>query len=118
MPSAVAWIAVVAGAAAGGTGVYLANLPRVVPGVGAGTGGSSTAPAPYHPPPQPSDVEEAAQRRRDAVVACDEKRWSDCLADLDVARSLDPDGDDAADVQAMRGRALAELLGRKTPGKK
>jgi hypothetical protein len=104
---------VVGGAAAGGAGVYLSNLPRVVSGIGTSTGGATgTVTAPYNPPPQPSDLEEAAQRRRNAVADCDEKRWNDCLAELDVARSLDPDGDDAPEVKATRQRAIDGILGR------
>jgi hypothetical protein len=107
VPATVAWVAVLVSAAAGGTGVYLANIPRIATGVGTGTG-PATVSAPYNPPHRPleADLAEAAQRRRDAVTACNEGRWNDCLADLDVARALDIDGDDTPDVQSLRQRAI------------
>jgi hypothetical protein len=117
VPAAVAWVAVLVSAAAGGTGVYLANLPRIATGIGTGTG-PATVSAPYHPPQRPreADLAEAAQRRQDAVTACNERRWTDCLADLDVARALDIDGDDVPDVQSLRKRAIDGMIAKpRTP---
>ncbi len=63
---------------------------------------SPSAPAP--PPPSPELVA-AAELRQKAIAACDAEQWTTCLADLDQARALDPAGDDAPDVKAMREQA-------------
>jgi len=40
------------------------------------------------------------------LPACDAKQWPECLADLDEARAIDPDGDDAPLVKQTRQRAI------------
>ena len=40
------------------------------------------------------------------MPACDAKQWPECLADLDEARAIDPDGDDAPLVKQTRQRAI------------
>lgn len=47
----------------------------------------------------------AATLRRQAYQACDDRRWSDCVALLDDAKRVDPVGESAADVQAAREKA-------------
>jgi len=89
-----------------------------------------THPAPEHPapvPPAPSPstapVQSVppnliatltpAQQRKNAAAALAGGDASMCLRLLDDARQADPEGDKAADVQALRMRAI-EALGDKT----
>ena len=58
------------------------------------------------PPPPPADV---ASIRRDALTACDEGRWLDCLAGLNLARAKDPAGDGEPAVVTARHEATAGL---------
>jgi hypothetical protein len=51
----------------------------------------------------------AKQVRRDALRACDDERWSECVAGLDAARKLDPPGDSDERVQQARATASAAL---------
>jgi hypothetical protein len=51
----------------------------------------------------------AKQLRREALRACDDERWSECLAGLDAARKLDPPGDSDEYVQHARAAASAAL---------
>ena len=70
-----------------------------------------------HPPPTPSasapvvpsatDLAAAADLRHKAAAACDAKQWSVCLAALDEARAVDPGGDEAVAVKALREKAVA-----------
>jgi hypothetical protein len=53
-------------------------------------------------PPEVPAAERAAAIRREARSACDAHRWAACLEQLDDARTLDPAGDEAADIQALR----------------
>jgi len=115
VPAVLVWLGVTVGAAAGGAGVYVSTHP-----VGPLAGGGPTAPSHrvnIAPPPSPPELASAADHRRLAFAACDESSWDACLAELEVARSLDPDGDDAPEVQAARRRALTGMLGPK-PGQK
>ena len=50
-----------------------------------------------------------AELRRKAAAACDAKQWSACLAELDDARAVDPDGDTASTVKSLREKAMAGL---------
>jgi hypothetical protein len=54
-------------------------------------------------------IEEAARLRSLAGVDCAERRWALCKHKLDVARDLDPRGDDATEVVALRRAAFAGL---------
>ena len=79
----------------------------------------SPPPVSHPPPPEPStpapsvssadDLSVAAELRRTAAAACDAKQWSVCLAELDEARAVDPDGDDALTVKSLREKAMAGL---------
>jgi len=57
------------------------------------------------PPPDDTPAGRAAAMRADARRACEARRWQTCLDDLDQARSLDPAGDEAPEVQALRRAA-------------
>lgn len=82
------------------------------------------APAPSSPPtPEPvptpaptvsvvPDLIAAADWRSKAVAACDARDFQTCLADLDIARALDPDGDDTPLVKRTRDRAIKGVLDR------
>jgi len=65
---------------------------------------SLPAPVGSAPPDAPA-AERAAAFRREAREACDAHRWAACLDKLDDARSLDPAGDKAPDIQALRRTA-------------
>jgi hypothetical protein len=95
---AVVWLAAAAsiGAVAGGTLVSSVELPLVARS------------RPHKP--SAAELASAAQLRRDATIACGAKQWSVCLADLDKARAVDPDGDDAQVAKDLRGEAVAEIL--------
>ena len=54
-----------------------------------------------------SPKEHADALRREATAACKARRYAECEKQLDEARALDPDGEQAADVKAQR-----ELLQR------
>lgn len=104
-------IAATAAAAAGATYVAMHHEPAPAP---------SSAP-PHEPAPAPSptasavpDLVAAATWRDKAVAACDAKDFETCLADLDIARALDPDGDDSPLVRRTRDRAIKGVL-HKTP---
>jgi hypothetical protein len=53
---------------------------------------------------------DAAELRRDALIACHEQRWHDCLRGLDEARGLDPKGEESQDVKDAR-REIEDALG-------
>jgi hypothetical protein len=97
-PSAVRWLAAAAAFAAAG-GVLYATLHR-----------SPVARGHFPAPILPSvgDLVVAADLRSKAAAACDAKQWSVCLAELDKARALDPDGDPP--VTALRDKAIAGIL--------
>lgn len=95
-----AWLmAAAAGVIAGGGVVYSAMGP---------TGVSKPPP----PGPSAADLAAATDLRREATAACDASKWAECLADLDQARALDPDGDEGAPVKAMRDRAIRNIRGK------
>lgn len=100
-------IAATAAAAAGAT--YVAMHQERAP----------EPPLPSLPPPAPApsptasaapDLVAAADWRSKAVAACDAKDFKTCLADLDIARALDPDGDDTPLVRRTRERAIKGVL--------
>ena len=69
------------------------------------------APSSHAPVVPPVDqLAVAAELRRKAAAACDAKQWSVCLAELDEARAVDPDGDDASTVKSLREKAVAGSL--------
>jgi hypothetical protein len=82
----------------------------------------SPPPVGHAPPPPPSDsatvvpsaedLAVAAELRHKAAAACDAKQWSVCLAELDDARAVDPEGDDDAAVKSLRDKAMAGTGGR------
>jgi hypothetical protein len=93
-----AWLAAAASVGAVAGGSLMAALER-----------PDVATAPPHKPSQ-TDVASAAELRRQAAVACDTKEWSACLADLEKARAVDPDGDGAPEVKSLREQAIAGIL--------
>jgi hypothetical protein len=91
---AVVWLAAAATfAVAGGVLYALFPPPDLV--------GSAPPPASSH------DRAVAADMRRKAAAACDAKQWSVCLAELDDARAVDPEGDDVPAVTSLRDEAIA-----------
>lgn len=61
-------------------------------------------PAPTAPAPE-APLRRANQLREEARRACDEARWAECLRSLDDARALDPEGDAAEAMRALRKQA-------------
>jgi hypothetical protein len=103
----VLWLAAAATAAVAGGALYAA-LHR--------TPGPTIVPLPPSPPSIPAptatavpDLVAAAELRHQAAAACDAQQWSACLAHLEEARAVDPDGDDAPSVKALWDRATREL---------
>jgi hypothetical protein len=104
--AAVMWLAAAATFAVAGGALYETLRP-------------SPEPVAHPPPPTPSssapvapsadDLAVAAELRHKAGAACDAKKWSACLAELDEARAVDPDGDDALTVKSLREKAMAGL---------
>ena len=94
--------AVVVGA---GVGVALALAASIVVIVQMTSRGTPVgAPAPPMTP-----VERAASIRQGAGEACAQEHWETCIDRLDHARDLDPAGDGAPDVQALRKLATEKL---------
>jgi len=91
----VVWLAAAASLAAIGGTLYATLQPELV----------GSAPPPTVP--SAADLALAAELRRKAADACDAKQWSVCLARLDDARAVDPDGDDAPAVKTLRKQAIA-----------
>jgi len=58
--------------------------------------------------PEPK-VQEAERMRAEAFEHCASDEWQPCLDDLDAAKALDPEGDEAAEVQRARERAAGAL---------
>lgn len=103
--------AAVAAAAGGAAYVTLRpHEPSPAPPVPLPTPEPSPSPSPSFAP-QP-DLVGAADWRSKAALACDAKQWKECLADLDIARAIDPDGDDTPQVRSTRQRAIAGILGK------
>jgi hypothetical protein len=108
-------VAATAAAAAGATYVAMHHEPAPAPPL----------PSPPAPAPAPSptasvvpDLVAAADWRSKAVAACDAKDFETCLADLDIARVLDPDGDDRPLVRRTRDVAIKGVLEKpRTPPK-
>jgi hypothetical protein len=57
------------------------------------------------PADDPTREESALHLRRRAEVDCTHQKWDACLQDLNDAKDLDPLGDRAPDVQALRRHA-------------
>ena len=57
----------------------------------------------------PRPQKDAPALRHDALAACDAGEWRECLDDLDEARDLDPDGDEAPAIREARERAERAL---------
>jgi hypothetical protein len=97
---AVLWLAAAATFAAAGGVLYATLHPSPEP------------PAQRHSPapigPSADDLAVAADLRHKAAAACDAKQWSVCLAELDKARAVDPDGDTT--VTRLRDQAIAGIL--------
>jgi hypothetical protein len=68
-----------------------------------------------HAPRSAENVATAIDLRRQARAACDQKQWTVCLAELDRARSADPDGDAAPAVTHLREEAIAKILEHPEP---
>ena len=106
---AVVWLAAAATLAVAGAALYaLDSSPDRV---------GTPPPPPTPPPPAPvvpsaDDLAPAAELRRKAAVACEARQWRACLAGLDQARAVDPDGDEASTVKTLREKATAGGLGR------
>jgi|SRR5579859_6163628 len=87
-------------------------------GIAAGAAAAAGAIGIYAAAVGPSGVSggepEAATLRRDGLAACAAHEWEPCLQKLDRARTLDPPGDLAADVQQAR-RAADDALHRRPP---
>jgi hypothetical protein len=66
-------------------------------------------PAETSPAPTSSVSHDAAAIRRAALAACNEGRWLDCLAGLNLARASDPAGDADPVVVTARRRATAGI---------
>jgi hypothetical protein len=68
----------------------------------------ATPPPPVGSPPRDAPAaERAAAFRHDARDACNAHRWATCLDKLNDARTLDPAGDEAPDIEALRKTASA-----------
>jgi hypothetical protein len=57
------------------------------------------------PSPTSTPASRVESLRRDAREACSKRSWQTCLDKLDEARTLDPKGDEAPAVQALRRSA-------------
>jgi hypothetical protein len=102
----VAWLTAAATLAAAGGALYaLDSEPDHV-------GSPPPLPTPTRPAPVPSadPLAVATELRRKAAAACDAKQWSACLAALDEARAVDPEGDGAPAVKALREKAAKRGL--------
>jgi hypothetical protein len=67
---------------------------------------TASVPAPGGPqPPTHTPASRAESLRRDAREACAKRSWQTCLDKLDEARTIDPAGDEAPAVQALRRSA-------------
>ena len=72
--------------------------------------GQVQAPSPTNESVSPQTI------RTQALQACGQHRWGECLDGLDQAAQLDPEGDESADVQEARTEAqLAAVRHRKVP---
>jgi hypothetical protein len=99
------FVAAVVGAVVAGRYFHLIGEPDSATAAGPTTNLSiSTTSVPAADRPQV-----AHGMRARAMSACDDARWSDCLLGLNQAAALDPEGDTADDVTALRRRAQAAL---------
>jgi hypothetical protein len=97
----VVWLAAAAAVAAAGGALYaLDSGPDRV-----GTPPPPPTPTRRAPVPSADPLAVATELRRKAAAACDAKQWSACLAALDEARAVDPEGDGAPAVKALREKA-------------
>ena len=102
--AAVVWLAAAATFAVAGGALYETLHPSPEP---VGSPPPPTPPRPEPVVPSADPLAAAAELRRKAAAACDAKQWSACLAALDEARALDPDGDGASTVKSLREKATA-----------
>ena len=105
--AAVVWLAAAAAFAVAGGALYVTLHPSPER-VAHPPPKAPSSPAPVVPSGDPLAV--AAELRRKAAAACDVKQWSVCLAELDEARAVDPDGDAAPTVKSLREKAMAGSL--------
>jgi hypothetical protein len=92
--------------ALGARGYWLAGgFAALLAGVGAViyAGAFRTPGDPTHNDPR----EQAAEQRSEAAAACGARSWDACASALDRAAQLDPKGDRAADVEALRAAIAA-----------
>jgi hypothetical protein len=61
------------------------------------------------PAPEVTQAQRVEHVRVGAQVACAQEHWKVCLDRLDEAREMDPNGDGAPDVQALRKLATERL---------
>jgi hypothetical protein len=99
----VVWLAAAATLVAAGAALYALD-----PGPDR-VGSPPPPPTPTRPAPVPSadPLAVATELRRKAAAACDAKQWRACVAALDEARAIDPGGDGAPAVKALRAKAAA-----------
>jgi hypothetical protein len=109
--SMVLLFAAIAAAAAGGATYVTLHHGAPSPSPPAPEPHPEPSPSPSFVPPQP-DLVAAADWRNKAIGACDARKWEECLADLDIARAIDPDGDDTPAVKATRDRAIQGIVGK------
>jgi hypothetical protein len=99
----------------GGRAVLLAAAATVAVGGAAYAALHKHAPAPPSPAPSPTpspDMVAAAELRKKASDALEQKNWLDCLTLLDDARAKDPAGDAQPEVVRTRRQAEEGLRGQ------
>jgi hypothetical protein len=110
----VLWVAAAAtvtvGAAALVTALQPAPEPHAPPAPTASPSTPGPSPSVVPSPTAAPDLIAAADLRGRAAAACEAAQWSACLARLDQARALDPAGDGAPSVQAIRAQATRGAL--------
>jgi DNA-directed RNA polymerase specialized sigma24 family protein len=85
--------------------VALALALATLLGVGGWVWRERTRPQLAHDAPPSSPREMARKLREHALERCDQGAWQECLAGLDSARLVDPEGDAAARVKEARAAA-------------
>ncbi len=107
VPSTLLLVGTAVVAAAAGAALY-ASTHRPPEIIGPAPPPPSTTPfVPSIPPP---DLAAAAEQRRLAAADCDAQQWAECLAYLEQARAIDPDGDDTPAVEKLRDKAVAGIF--------
>jgi DNA-directed RNA polymerase specialized sigma24 family protein len=85
--------------------VALALALATLLGVGGWVGRERRRPRLAHDAPPSSPREMARKLREHALERCDQGAWQECLAGLDSARLVDPEGDAATRVKEARAAA-------------